>query len=91
MPNYKEVRNLGSAYKRRDSIHGDGIMDDLSNLGKKVIVGVKNTASTVGDYFSRVVNMKKENHDVSNVEEVKYVSIIKRNQNAQNAMKNYVL
>lgn len=47
-------------YKRRDSIHGDGIMDDISNFGKKVIGGVKEGASKVGDYFSRVANMKKE-------------------------------
>jgi len=47
-------------YKRRDSIHGDGIMDDISNFGKKVIGGVKEGASQVGDYFSRVANMKKE-------------------------------
>jgi len=38
-------------YKRQ--IHGDGIMDDISNFGKKVIGGVS-------DYLSRVANMKKE-------------------------------
>jgi len=56
----KEVRNLGSAYKRRDSIHGDGIMDDISSFGKKVVGGVKEGASKVSGYFDRVVNMKKE-------------------------------
>jgi hypothetical protein len=39
---------------------GDGIMDDIANIGKKVMIGAKNTVSNVGDYFSRVVNMKKE-------------------------------
>jgi hypothetical protein len=58
MTTYKKIRKGGA--EPQVLLHGDGIMDDLSNLGKKVIVGVKNTASTVGDYFSRVVNMKKE-------------------------------
>jgi len=58
-------------YKRRDSIHGDGIMDDISKFGKKVVgstkegaetlvSAVKESATKVGDYFSRVANMKKE-------------------------------
>jgi hypothetical protein len=62
MPTYKKSKELVSAYNdyKRDSIHGDGIMDDISNFGKKVIGGVKEGATKVGNYFSRVANMKKE-------------------------------
>ena len=62
MPTYKKSKELVSAYNdyKRDSIHGDGIMDDISNFGKKVVGGVKDRASKVSGYFDRVVNMKKE-------------------------------
>ena len=39
--------------------YGNGFMDDVSNFGKKVVSGVIEGASNVGDYFSRVANMKK--------------------------------
>lgn len=55
MPTYKKYREGVET-----GFHGDGIMDDISNFGKKVIGGVSSGASQVGDYFSRVANMKKE-------------------------------
>ena len=41
-------------------MQGDGFLEDVGNFGKRVVSGVTSTASNVGDYFSRVANMKKE-------------------------------